>query len=76
MKHDMHPIVGDTKHGRGEHNKLFREKFGVHRLLLHAQKMVFFHPVLEQTIEVAAPFDTTFTAISNLFYDVSSASNL
>ncbi len=27
MKHIFHPIVGDTKHGRGEHNILLREKF-------------------------------------------------
>ncbi|MEY3001813.1 MAG: tRNA pseudouridine(65) synthase TruC, partial [Pseudomonadota bacterium] len=28
MKHIFHPIIGDTKHGRGEHNQFFRETFG------------------------------------------------
>jgi len=39
MKHISHHIVGDTKHGRGEHNKFFIEQFAIHRLLLHAYKI-------------------------------------
>ncbi|HHS91768.1 MAG TPA: tRNA pseudouridine(65) synthase TruC, partial [Campylobacterales bacterium] len=45
MKHISHPIVGDTKYGRNEHNRLFREKFNSHRLLLHANKLTFEHPI-------------------------------
>ena len=60
MKHIFHPIVGDTKHWRGEHNKLFREKFSVHRLLLHAQKVQFKHPVTDDKLEIVAPLDETF----------------
>ena len=45
MKHIFHPIVGDTKHGRGEHNKLFREKFECHRLLLHSHRVTFVPPI-------------------------------
>ena len=39
-----HPIIGDTTHGDGEHNKLFREHFDVHRLLLHAEAICLPHP--------------------------------
>lgn len=60
MKHIFHPIVGDTKHGRGEHNNLFREKFECHRLLLHAQKMVFMHPVSKKKLVIVAPLDQVF----------------
>jgi len=60
MKHIFHPIVGDTKHGRGEHNNLFREKFACHRLLLHAQKMVFMHPVSKKKLVIVAPLDQVF----------------
>jgi len=60
MKHIFHPIVGDTKHGRGEHNKLYREKFDIHRLLLHAYQTSFVHPVSKETIEIFAPFDEIF----------------
>jgi len=67
MKHIFHPIVGDTKHGRGEHNILFREKFDCHRLLLHAEKMEFTHPVTKETIEIHAPFDRVFTKLIKTF---------
>jgi len=67
MKHIFHPIVGDTKHGRGEHNKLFREKFDVHRLLLHANKMTFIHPMTKKQIVILAPLDETFKKLFTHF---------
>ena len=67
MKHIFHPIVGDTKHGRGEHNILFREKFDSHRLLLHAVKMEFRHPVTQKRIILDAPLDTTFKTLFKSF---------
>ena len=67
MKHIFHPIVGDTKHGRGEHNKLFREKFDCHRLLLHAEKMTFPHPLTGEQIIIEADVDEMFQKIVALF---------
>ena len=64
LKHIFHPIVGDTKHGRGEHNNLFREKFGSHRLLLYATQIVFIHPVSNKHIVIKAEMDEVFR---NLF---------
>jgi len=60
MKHIFHPIVGDTKHGRGEHNILFREKFGSHRLLLHAHSVKFMHPLSKEEMIINAPVDDLF----------------
>ena len=59
MKHIFHPIVGDTKHGRGEHNILFREKLDSHRLLLHAFSISFIHPLTKEFLQIEAPLDTT-----------------
>jgi len=59
MKHIHHHMIGDTKHGRGEHNKLFREKFGCHRLLLHAKSIAFVHPVTHVFICIDAKMDET-----------------
>ena len=67
LKHISHPIVGDTKYGRGEHNKLFREKFNCHRLLLHASKIEFTHPITKQRLIIEAELDDTFTKIVKLF---------
>jgi len=67
MKHIFHPIVGDTKHGRGEHNKLFREKYGCHRLLLHAERMTFVHPVSKQSVIIEAGVDEMFQKLFGIF---------
>jgi tRNA pseudouridine65 synthase len=63
MKHIHHHLIGDTKHGRGEHNQLFREKFDCHRLLLHAQRIAFEHPVTQEWIDMEAPLDNTFSNV-------------
>ena len=57
MKHIFHPIVGDTKHGRGEHNKLFREKYECHRLLLHSNQVSFIHPIYKEKLMINASLD-------------------
>ncbi len=63
MKHILHPIVGDTKYGRREHNQLFREKFDCHRLLLHAEKLSFAHPVTGERLCITAPLDERFASL-------------
>jgi len=39
-----HPVIGDTTHGDGTHNRLFREHLDCHRLLLHARALTVPHP--------------------------------
>ena len=67
MKHIFHPIVGDTKHGRGEHNQLFRDKFDAHRLLLHAYRVNLVHPVTQKELEIVAPLDVVFQRLFEHF---------
>jgi len=59
LKHISHHLIGDTSHGDGRHNRVFR-MMGVHRMLLHAWKLGFTHPVSSKRIDVEAPFDTAF----------------
>jgi tRNA pseudouridine65 synthase len=63
LAHLRHPIVGDTSHGDGKHNAMFRENFSVNRLLLHAQKLAFRHPKTDQQITIEAPLDDAFLAL-------------
>lgn len=63
MKHLRHPIVGDTSHGDGKHNTMFREKFDIYRLLLHAAYLRFKHPKTEQQIEINAPVTDDFLRV-------------
>ena len=49
--HINHPIIGDRPHGCNKQNKLFKEKFGLMTMMLHACELDFLHPVSgEQTI--------------------------
>lgn len=36
FKHIAHPLIGDTTHGKGEHNRAVAQWLGVQRLWLHA----------------------------------------
>ncbi|NOI56471.1 tRNA pseudouridine(65) synthase TruC [Vibrio coralliilyticus] len=67
MAHLRHPIVGDTTHGDGKHNKLFREAYDSHRLLLHASRLEFVHPFTNQTVLIKAKVDDTWQKICDEF---------
>lgn len=66
LKHDFHHLIGDTSHGEGRHNRAFRMR-GVHRMLLHAQRLSFLHPADGRRITVQAPLDAQFQRALDLF---------
>jgi tRNA pseudouridine65 synthase len=66
LKHLSHHLVGDTSHGDGRHNRAFR-MLGIHRMLLHARRLAFDHPLTGARIDVRAPFDAEFTKALALF---------
>lgn len=39
FKHIAHPLVGDSTHGKGAHNRAVAEWLGVQRLWLHAERL-------------------------------------
>jgi tRNA pseudouridine65 synthase len=39
LKHISCPLIGDVRYGKGEHNRLFRERYALHRLALHAAEL-------------------------------------
>ncbi|MFN2333231.1 MAG: pseudouridine synthase [Wenzhouxiangellaceae bacterium] len=62
FNHLAHPVIGDVNHGDRHHNRLFRERFGCHRLLLHARTIEFFRPesaVFTSPPTAAAPCPTS-----------------
>lgn len=61
--HLSHPIVGDTSHGRGDHNRLWRMHFGVHRLLLHAWRLELSHPLSGDSMILSAGLDATWSVV-------------
>ncbi|MCX6053103.1 MAG: tRNA pseudouridine(65) synthase TruC [Campylobacterales bacterium] len=67
MKHISHHILGDTKYGRGEHNKFIREKYNCNRLLLHASKLEITHPYTHEKLDIFASLDETFLFLFDTF---------
>jgi tRNA pseudouridine65 synthase len=59
LKHLSHHLVGDSSHGDGRHNRAFRMA-GVHRMLLHAERLAFAHPEDGRPLEARAPLDAEF----------------
>ncbi len=55
FKHISHPLIGDVNYGKGEHNRLFRERFDFHRLALHAASLTVPHPATGADLTVQAP---------------------
>ncbi|WP_235429828.1 pseudouridine synthase [Xanthomonas sp. GPE 39] len=65
LKHLSHHLIGDTSHGDGRHNRIFRMQ-GIHRMLLHAERLAFPHPHGHR-VEVRAPLDAQFVRTFALF---------
>ena len=68
LKHISHHILGDTKYGRGEHNKLLREVYNCNRLLLHAISLEITHPYTNEALKIVANTDEIFDSILNKFF--------
>jgi tRNA pseudouridine65 synthase len=67
MKHISHPIIGDAKHGKGVHNRYFKQHLDAGRLLLHAAQLTFTHPISEQAITLNAPVGDTLQQLLERF---------
>lgn len=66
LKHVDHHLIGDTSHGDGRRNLAFRMR-GIHRMLLHAWRLDFDHPVNGQRLAPVAPPDAAFARALALF---------
>ena len=61
--HIFHPIIGDRPHGCNKQNRLFKEKWDMTTMMLHAQLLKFEHPyVFEETI-ISAELHTEFKRV-------------
>lgn len=67
FKHIFHPIIGDTTYGEGRHNRLFRQHFYCHRLLLHASELSFQHPADQRSMTLSVQPDAEFQRVIERF---------
>lgn len=63
FKSIFHPLIGDPKHGDGAHNRMFKEQFGLNRLMLHATSLEFVHPFTGEHLDLRAEPPPSFTSI-------------
>ena len=56
--HIFHPIIGDRPHGCNKQNRLWKNTWGMERMLLHASVLTFTHPVENKDITVIAEQDS------------------
>lgn len=55
LKHISHPIIGDVRYGKGEHNRIWRTEYDLHRLALHAVRLSLPHPRTRRPTVICAP---------------------
>lgn len=55
LKHLSCPIIGDVRYGKGDHNRLFRTRHGLHRLALHAASVTVRDPATNRAVTIEAP---------------------
>ena len=63
LKHIAHPIIGDATHGKGVHNRFFKQQFGCERMLLACIELGFRHPLSGESMRIRAPLGDQFAAV-------------
>ncbi|GLQ99985.1 pseudouridine synthase [Dyella mobilis] len=67
LAHIHHPVIGDCQHGRSDHNRLYKQYFSCHRMLLHAWRLSLRHPVDGRPMQLQAPLDQAYCKILERF---------
>ena len=60
MAHIHHPIIGDRPHGCNKQNRLFKEKWSMTTMMLHASEITFDHPYTNTNLHIKAELQPEF----------------
>lgn len=66
FSHIFHPIIGDRTHGCNKQNKLFKERWQLDTMLLHASQLCFDHPVTNAPMHIEAPLQEEFLRVMGI----------
>ena len=61
--HSGRHVLGDTTHGKGRLNAVFRERYGLQRLFLHLHRIVMRHPISGQIMVIDDPLPMELVAV-------------
>lgn len=75
--HLRHPIIGDRPHGCNKQNRLFKERWNMTNMLLHAKTLNLCHPITKEKMILEAGFPPEFLRMQGvlLLTDVTHNSN-
>ncbi|MGE3173432.1 MAG: RluA family pseudouridine synthase [Planctomycetota bacterium] len=63
LNHCGRHVLGDTTHGKGRLNALYRERYGLNRLFLHAGRLRIVHPRTGDPLELEDPLPKELEAV-------------
>lgn len=66
MSHVFHPIIGDRTHGCNKQNKLFKDRWDMTTMLLHASQLNFTHPVTGNDVHIESPLQPEFVRVMDI----------
>ncbi|MEM1321305.1 MAG: pseudouridine synthase [Bacteroidota bacterium] len=64
--HLQHPIIGDRPHGCNKQNRLFKERWQMMRMLLHAADLQLQHPRTAEDLHLTAAVSPTFERMQQI----------
>ena len=64
--HILHPIIGDRPYGCNKQNRLFKNKWEMDTMLLHARSLSFTHPFTKEQIGIKASVHMEFRRVCAL----------
>lgn len=66
LNHLRYPIIGDRPHGCNKQNKLFKEKWGMTTMMLHAREWQGVHPENNLPLHLQADFSEAFLKVKEI----------
>jgi len=66
LNHLRHPIIGDRPHGCNKQNKLFKEKWELTTMLLHAKALTLKHPINNLELVLKADLNSEFLRMQKI----------
>ncbi|WP_128546928.1 pseudouridine synthase [Larkinella soli] len=68
MAHIFHPIIGDRPHGCNKQNRMFKDRFGMDTMLLHAGLLRFRHPTTGAPVTISAGYQPEFRRMLEVLF--------
>lgn len=64
--HILHPIIGDRPHGCNKQNRLFKERWQLEQMMLHAAELTITHPSKNEKLTFRSAFHSEFVRIAEI----------